>query len=220
MICMFLTNGMYLSLCIIFYVLPRASYRYIQCGLDIFPTLIAGMWGVVTLWDICTPYVCLDTPNTSRCPVCLYAPHTFLSICMFPLYYMFPKCHGDFVTPHHCGLLLYWPGCLWMSAMLHGVVPFFAVFSLCLELLLLCLQLYSSSECCAWVHQLFFPHLPWPLPWWGIQWHQVNMMWFCCHHWHQGTLEVLKALPLCHSNNLLVRCHFSLMPIMPWVLYR
>ena len=40
------------------------------------------------------------------------------------------------VAPHHCGLLLYWTGCLWMSAMLHTVVPFFVVFSLCLKLLL------------------------------------------------------------------------------------
>ena len=40
------------------------------------------------------------------------------------------------VAPHHCGLLLYWPGCLWMSAMLCAVVPFFVVFSLCLKLLL------------------------------------------------------------------------------------
>ena len=32
------------------------------------------------------------------------------------------------VAPHHCGFLLYWTGCLWMSAMLHAVVPFFAVF--------------------------------------------------------------------------------------------
>ena len=31
-------------------------------------------------------------------------------------------------TAHHCGLLLYWTGCLWMSAMLHAVVPFFVVF--------------------------------------------------------------------------------------------
>ena len=32
------------------------------------------------------------------------------------------------VASHHCGLLLYWTGCLWMSAMLHAVVPFFVVF--------------------------------------------------------------------------------------------
>ena len=37
-------------------------------------------------------------------------------------------------------------------------------------------------------------------------------MWFCCHHWHQGTLEVLLALPLCHSSNLSLRCLFRLMP--------
>ena len=40
------------------------------------------------------------------------------------------------VAVHHCGLLLYWNGCLWMSDMLHAVVPFFVVFSLCLKLLL------------------------------------------------------------------------------------
>ena len=32
------------------------------------------------------------------------------------------------VATHHCGLLLYWIGCLWMSAILHAVVPFFVVF--------------------------------------------------------------------------------------------
>ena len=32
------------------------------------------------------------------------------------------------VAPHYCGLLLYWTACLWMSAMLHAVVPFIVVF--------------------------------------------------------------------------------------------
>ena len=32
------------------------------------------------------------------------------------------------VAPHHCRLLLYWTGWLWISAMLHAVVPFFVVF--------------------------------------------------------------------------------------------
>ena len=32
------------------------------------------------------------------------------------------------VALHYCQLLLYWTGCLWMSAMLHAVVPFFVVF--------------------------------------------------------------------------------------------
>ena len=35
----------------------------------------------------------------------------------------------------------------------------------------------------------------WPPPLWGFQQHQVSMMWFCCHCLHQGTLEVLLALP-------------------------
>ena len=38
--------------------------------------------------------------------------------------------------PHHCGLLLYWTGCLWMYAMLYAYAPFFVVFSLCLKVLL------------------------------------------------------------------------------------
>ena len=45
------------------------------------------------------------------------------------------------VAPHQCGLLLYWTGCLWMSAMLHAVVPIFVVFSSYLKLLLPQLQL-------------------------------------------------------------------------------
>ena len=31
------------------------------------------------------------------------------------------------VAPHYYGLHLYWTGCLWMSAMLHTVIPFFVV---------------------------------------------------------------------------------------------
>ena len=44
--------------------------------------------------------------------------------------------HNSHISPSQSMLLLYWTGCLWMSAMLHAVVPFFVVFSLCVKLLL------------------------------------------------------------------------------------
>ena len=115
------------------------------------------------------------------------------------------------VAPHHCGLLLYWTGCLWMSAMLHAVVPFFVVFSLCLKPLLPWLWLLLLWWLlCAPVWHLFFQALPWAPPWWGFQWHQVSMMWLCHCHGHKGTLEVLLALPLCHSSNLHVNASSGL----------
>ena len=46
---------------------------------DVFPTLVAGLWGVVSIGGICTPpYILtppvhLDTPHMSRCP------HIFMS---------------------------------------------------------------------------------------------------------------------------------------------
>ena len=52
----------------------------------------------------------------------------------------------------------YWTGCPWMSAMLHAIVPFFVVFSLCLKLLLPQLQLLPLQLLlCAPVHHLS-PH--------------------------------------------------------------
>ena len=48
----------------------------------------------------------------------------------------------------------------------------------------------------------------------------IGLTWFCHHCWHQGALEVLLALPLCHSSDLHIWCLFRLMQIMPWVLHR
>ena len=81
------------------------------------------------------------------------------------------------VAPHHCRLLLYWTGSLWMSAMLHAVVPFFVVFSLCLKFLLRWLWLpLLWWLLCALIYHLSSQWLPWPPPWWGFQQHQVSMM--------------------------------------------
>ena len=219
---------------------------------DVFPTLVAGMWGCQHRGH---PHV----------PICLYAPHvqmpTYIqtppNVCMptylpstsvCPPYYMFHKCHWNFggnlytpyvlgsfgasvhlsgisvsvstsiasqfiiaipVDPNDCGLLLYWTGCLGMSAMIHTVFPFFVVFLLCFKLLLPWLWLlFLQWPFCALVHHL---SSPWPPPWWGIQGYWVSMISICHHHWHQGTLEVLLALPLCHSNNLCLRCLFRFM---------
>ena len=41
----------------------------------------------------------------------------------------------------------------------------------------------------------------------------VSIMWFCCHYWHQGTLEMLLALPLYCSSNLHLRCLISLLQL-------
>ena len=98
--------------------------------------------------------------------------------------------------------------CCWL-------VLFFIVFSLCLKLLLPQLWLLLLlCLLCPPVYHLSSQLCPWSPPWWGFHWHQVSMMWFCHHCWHQGALEVLLALPLCCSSNL-----FRLMLIMPWVLH-
>ena len=54
---------------------------------------------------------------------------------------------------------------------------------------------------------------PWPLPWWSFLQHWVSVKWFCCQPWCWDSLEVLLALPLCHSSNLHLQCLFWLMPI-------
>ena len=51
-------------------------------------------------------------------------------------------------TLHHWGLLLYWTGCLWMSTMLHAVVPFFVVFIMSQASYYHCYDYDSSSDCC------------------------------------------------------------------------
>ena len=75
-----------------------------------------------------------------------------------------------------------------------------------------------------WLWCLLVCHLfhqwPWLPLWWGFLQNWVRMMWFCHHHWHQGVLEVLLALPLSHSRNLHLQCLFMLILIMPWVLHR
>ena len=88
-------------------------------------------------YTICSPYV-MGTWRASKHPICLGGNQYIcqaslcLSVCPFS---------SQFITvipvaPHHCGLLLYWTGCLWMSAMLNTVVPVFVVFLSCLKLLL------------------------------------------------------------------------------------
>ena len=53
------------------------------------------------------------------------------------------------VALHHYGLLLYWTGCLWMSAMLHAIVPFFEVLPWCLMFLQPWLWLLLlRGDCC------------------------------------------------------------------------
>ena len=101
MVSMFLTSGAYnFHFVLFFYVLPRAFYGYIWCGFipsavwrfsyyfqlfrcrnlvfngDIFPSLVAGMWGVVRIGGICMPLY-IEMPHMSGCPP--YLPCT--SIC-------------------------------------------------------------------------------------------------------------------------------------------
>ena len=100
------------------------------------------------------PPVHLYVPLYHILPIChgnfgvIYTPHMSLGllegdkyICQTFLCLPVHPFASQFITvipaaPHHCGLLLYWTGCLWMSVILHAVVPFFAVFSLCLKPLL------------------------------------------------------------------------------------
>ena len=166
-----------------FYVQPTDSYRYIQCGFipsavwrsliifqlfrcrnlalnrDVFPVLVAGMWGIVSIGGIHMP-PCLSTPVHSDTPIhldspiCLYAPYLpCTSVCPPKIFVPHLYSHLSWVlgasvhlsdipvsvstsiasqlitaAPHHCGLLLYWPRCLWMYSMLHAVVPFFVEF--------------------------------------------------------------------------------------------
>ena len=48
----------------------------------------------------------------------------------------------------------------------------------------------------------------------------VSMMWFCHHHWFQGTQEVILTLPLRCISYLSCRWLFRHMPPMPVVLHR
>ena len=94
------------------------------------------------------------------------------------------------------------------------------VFSLCPKLLLPQLWLLLHWLLCSPMHHLCSEQLPLTPSLMGLQQHWVNMMWFCHHHWHQGTLEVLLVMPLWCSSNLHLRCLFRLMPIMLPVLHR
>ena len=94
-------------------------------------------------------YICMPhTPCTSVCsmfpiwhrdlgasvhPICLgvflecqYICHAFHCLLVHPFASQFITVMP--VAPHHCGLLLCWTECLWMSAMFHAVFPFFIVF--------------------------------------------------------------------------------------------
>ena len=59
-----------------------------------------------------------------------------------------------------------------------------------------------------------FHQWPWPLPWWGFLQHWVSVKWFCHHPWCWDALEVLLALPPCHSSNL-----HLLMPLLAYANY-
>ena len=95
-------------------------------------------------YTICSPYV-MGTWETSVHPICLgvrgasvHLSGIFVSVGT--------SIASQFMTVipvalHHGGLLLYWTECLWMSTMLHAVVPLLVVFPLCLKLLLLQLWL-------------------------------------------------------------------------------
>ena len=89
----------------------------------------------VHLYVLLVPYV----PHMSRgLGGNLYTPYNLGSfggistsvrhfgVCWYIHYLSVQKSHAS--APHHCGFLLYWTWCLWMSAMLHAVVPFFVVF--------------------------------------------------------------------------------------------
>ena len=81
---------------------------------------------------LCSPYV-MGTLRASVHPTCLWIFRGHQYICQeFWCLSVHPFAHQLITVmpgaPHHCGLLLYWTGCLLMSAMLHSVVPFFVVF--------------------------------------------------------------------------------------------
>ena len=126
--------------------------------------------------------------------------------------------NGGIYVPHMFGVWgasTHLSGIL-VSVMLHAIVPFFVVL-LCLRpvlpwLWLLLLWWLWCLPVCNLFHQL----LGLPVCW-GFLWHWVRVMQFSHHCWHQGALEVLLALPQCHSGNLNLWCLFRLMA---WVLHR
>ena len=82
--------------------------------------------------------ICHGDFGASVHPICLgvFGGHQY--ICQAFLCLSVPAFASQFITviliaSHHCRLHPYWTGFLWMSAMLHAVVPFFVVFSLCLN---------------------------------------------------------------------------------------
>ena len=95
----------------------------------------------------------------------------------------------------------YWTGYFWMFLMPHAVVPFFVV-PLCLRPLLQHSSDYHSPVTGVYSSLSFLSLVTVPPPWWGFLQHWVRVVWFCCHCWCQGALEVLLALPLCYSSNL------------------
>ena len=82
----------------------------------------------ICMFSLCSPYV-IVTWEASVHLICL---GIFWEILVFQCWSVHPFA-TQFITvmpfaSHHCGLLLYWTGYLWVSAMLHVLVPFFVVF--------------------------------------------------------------------------------------------
>ena len=158
-----------------------------------------GLWGASVHWYICHTFLCL-----------LVHPFAPQFIIVIP------------VDNHHDGSLLYWTGGWWMYAQIHAVDLFFlcSVFMMSQASAIMAMPITPPvTNVCSSTSSLLLTVTMTP-PWWGLQWCQVSRMWFCHSHWHWGTLDVLLALPLCHSSNISLRYLFRLMPIMPWVLHR
>ena len=89
--------------------IPYVPHMSLVLGGNLYTPCLGVFWGASV--DICQAFLCLSLhPFASQ----------FTTVILAVL--------------QHYGLLLYWTGCLWMSARLHAVVPFYAVFSLCLKL--------------------------------------------------------------------------------------
>ena len=115
---------------------PHMSlYPHTSIGSSISPcTSVCSPYTMFSIWHgdfrgyLYNPYV-LGTFGWHQ-----YICQAFLCLSVYPFAFQFIKVMP--FAPHHCGLHLYWAGWLWMSAMLHAVVPFFVAFSLCLKFLL------------------------------------------------------------------------------------
>ena len=86
---------------------------------------------------------------------------------------------------------------------------------------LLCLKISQLLLLYHWCLCVPVPHLSLQLLWWSPLWGTNSSMmcfWHSC--WFQRTLEVLLALPLCHSCYLRARCLFRHVLTMPGILQR